>query len=402
MKKYDVIIVGGGASGMMCAIAAKEKNPNHNIAIIEKQDRIGRKLLSTGNGRCNLLNLNVDKSKYDGSFRKYIDLLIDKNCPVDMLDYFSSHGLSAKEETEGRVYPVSNHASSVLDVLRFNIENLGIETICGEAVSDIRKNGKFFEIKTNNNVFSAQKVVVSTGTQASSKLGGDNSGLNILKNIGIKTAPSYPALCPVKVKSNLLPSLKGLRVKGEVSLYDGKSLVDKESGEIQFTENALSGICVFNLSNKLNKVRKPVLKINLLPFTDDVYALIKRNSVIFSRQTAENMFTGILQKKLALAVLKQAQIKPSASINSLTQSDYIRLCEILTAWNFEVSGNGGYEKAQVAGGGVLGEEIIPETMESRKIKNLYICGEALDIIGKCGGYNLYFAFASGKTVGESL
>lgn len=400
MKYSDILIIGGGASGIMCAIRAKEKNPRLSVTLLEKQNRIGRKILSTGNGRCNLLNAYADKTAFQGSFVSEMDCLLSKNSPDRMAEYFKKIGLLIKQEGDGRLYPVSNHASSVLDVLRFRLDSLGVEVVTEEAVKSINKNGKAFQVNTENNSFNAKKLVVATGSLASPKLGGDNSGISALKNLGLKVVPSYPALCPVNVKSNILKSLKGLRVQGEASLFDGNKLIDTEKGEIQFTENALSGICVFNLSNSLNNVKNPIIRLNLLP-NDNPYKLVEKNAKLFSNREAEDLFTGIFQKKLALALLKEAELSPSKHIGKLSRDETKRLSALIGNWAFKLIGAEGYNKAQVAGGGVHANEINPETLETR-IKNLYVCGEAIDIIGKCGGYNLYFAFASGKTVGESI
>lgn len=402
MKHSDILIIGGGASGMMCAITAKENNPDKTVTILEKQNRIGRKILSTGNGRCNLLNINLSSENYNGSFSQYMDRFISINPAENILSYFKKLGLYTKVESEGRVYPVSNHASSVLDILRFKIESLNVNVECEQTVIEIKKDKKGFLIKADKNIYTTEKLVIATGSPASPKLGGDNSGINILKSLGHKTAPSYPALCPIKVKSSLLPSLKGLRVNGKVTLFDGESLVDEENGEIQFTENALSGICVFNLSNSLYGLKKPNIKLNLLPYEKKINKIINNQIKIFNSRNAEDIFSGIFQKKLSLAVLKEAGIKPSQSVKSLNNNQINTLSDIISGWRFEIIGAEEYNKAQVAGGGVAASELNPNTMESKIIKNLYICGEAVDIIGKCGGYNLYFAFASGKVIGENI
>ena len=403
--KKDIIIIGGGASGLFAAIKAKENNPDKSVVILEAQNRVGRKLLSTGNGRCNLTNTGCSKNCYHGSFRKYIDTVYEK-CSVErVIKEFSKLGLMTKAEDEGRVYPMSNHASTVLDVLRFRIEALGIETFCDTKVRDINKHGNIFYISTNKGSYNCRKLIICTGSCASPKLGADSGVIKILKKLGHNITPLSPALCPVKVKSELLPSLKGIRVEGKVGLYDNEALVKEEYGEIQFTENSLSGICIFNLSSMLKKAKKPVIKIDLLPYLDRKYIInfLKKNKKLFNDLLIENLFTGVFVKKLGMTVLKQASVTPfSRKIDSITDSEIEKIANVIKGWSFETVKSNDFSHAQVASGGVIGTEINPYSMESAIIKNLFICGEAIDIDGDCGGYNLQFAFASGIIAGENV
>ena len=401
----DIIIIGGGASGMMAAVKAKENNPDKSVLLVEKQNRIGRKLLSTGNGRCNLTNLNAEKSRYHGSFRKYMDTVLNRCSANDVIGEFERMGLRVKAEGDGRVYPLSNHAASVLDVLRFRLNKLGVETLCDTAVKDIKKNKKGFSVITDKESLECKKLIIATGSCASPKLGSDKSGLSILEKLGIKTVPFSPVLCPVKVKSDYIASLKGVRVSGSASLYDGYKLVKSEFGEIQFTEDSLSGICVFNLSSTLNKTKKPEIRLDLMPdysFNDTLNILIS-NKEIFNDRAVEDLLTGIFNKKLGLVLLKASGIKPlSREISSLTQSELKRLTSVIKAFSFKPTMQNDFGNAQAASGGVIGTELDPQTMESLRIRGLYIIGECVDIDGDCGGFNLQFAFASGIIAGESV
>ncbi len=395
--KFDAVILGGGASGLMCAIAAKRKNQDLKIAVLEKNDRVGKKLLATGNGRCNLTNENVKSEKYTGSFKKQSEAIFKRYGCAELLEYFESLGLLTFKDSEGRYYPLSRQASSVLDVLRFNCENSGVDFFCKETVQSIKKQNGFL-IKTDKNIFSAKKLILATGSKAAPKLGGSGSAADILKNRGHKIIPFSPALCPVAVKSEILKSLKGLRAQAAVSL-SGRT----ELGEVQFNEDCLSGICVFDLS--LYTRPNDIITVDLLYkiSKNKLYNILSKNKKLFSRQSADCLFTGILQKRIAQAVLKSAAVKDfSRPCSALGDEDIRRAAHSAKNLKFTVTENAGFDRAQACKGGVQGNEIDPLTMQSKIDKNLYVCGEAIDLCGECGGYNLHFAFASGIIAGESL
>ena len=399
-QHYDAIIIGGGASGLMCAIAAKRKNPRMSVAIIEKNDRVGKKLLSTGNGRCNLTNANVAPDKYVGNgAKKLVSAVLQKYNVQSLLDYFRALGLLTSKDSEGRYYPLSRQASTVLDVLRFNCEALGIEMICGEAVTKVAAE-KGFSVTTKQNVYTAKKLVIAAGSPAAPKLGGSRSEALFL---GHKAAPFSAALCPVTVRSDILKSLKGLRVQAEVKLESDKGVVKTERGEVQVNEDNLSGICVFDLS----LFAKPDMRISLDLLPDisekELYNILIKNKELFANHTIDNLLTGILQKRMAQAVLKSAGAKDfSRSCSTLGDGELGSIAKTAKSLCFTVTGNAGFDRAQACRGGVLCGQIDPVTMQSLLVKNLYFCGEALDVCGECGGYNLHFAFAGGIIAGESL
>ena len=403
--KFDAVIIGGGAAGLLCAIAAKRKKPALNIAIIEKNDRVGKKLLSTGNGRCNLTNQNVCAQKYCGSFQKQSNAVFAKWSANKLLGYFGDLGLLTVADGEGRVYPHCRQAAAVLDVLRYGCETRGVQLFCGETVKSIkRQNG--FTVTTAENVFTADKLVMATGSKAAPKLGGNNSAADYLKNLGHTFLSFSPALCPVKVQSDfsgILRSLKGLRATAEVSLWRGDKLQKSERGEVQFNEDNLSGICVFNLS--LFTQPKDMISVDLLPDISEreLFYFLQKNKKLFSDLSADNLLTGILQKRVAQAVMKAAGAGDfSKNCAALTEKQLMDIAHAAKALRFTVTGNDGFDRAQACKGGVSGSEIDENTMQSKRVKNLYICGEAVDLCGECGGYNLHFAFASGIIAGESL
>ena len=400
--KYDAVIIGGGASGLMCAIAAKRKNQNLKVAVIEKNDRVGKKLLSTGNGRCNLTNMNVRADKYIGSFQKQSASIFEKYDAEALLGYFNELGLVTCADSEGRVYPLCRQATSVLDVLRFQCENLGVDIFCAQTVKSI-KHSNTFTVTTAEHSFTSDKLVIAAGSKAAPKLGGNGSCADYLKNLGHSFVPFSPALCPVIVNSDVLKSLKGLRANAEVRLIrDGKN-IKAERGEIQFNEDNLSGICVFDLS--LYSKSGDEISLDLTPdiSTEELCIFLSKNKIRFANQTADNILTGVLQKRLSQAVMKQAGVKGFNSLCSDLSDNTIRnIANAAKHMSFTVTDNGGFDRAQACKGGVMGSEIDEATMQSRICNNLYVCGEAIDLCGECGGYNLHFAFASGIIAGESL
>ncbi len=400
-RVFDVVILGGGAAGLVCAIEAKRRRYETTVAIIEKNERVGKKLLATGNGRCNLTNMLINgnaRNCYVGTFSKQAEKLLQEINADALRRYFYDLGLLTRADSEGRCYPLSNQASSVLDVLRFACERYGVEMLCGELPHSVRKNGELFQIKTKQNEYTARKLVIACGSKAAPKLGGSAGGLDIARNFGHKIIPFSPALCPVPVKSEVLRSLKGIRAKATVRLGE-----HTEAGEIQFTENALSGICVFNLSF-FARPNEMIFVDLLSDFPEEtVCNLIAENKKRFAALTADNLLTGILQKRLAQAVMKQAGVSNfSVNCGALLAEQIKAIARTVKRLPFTVSNVNGFEQAQCATGGVLGNEINENTMESKKVKNLYFCGEVIDICGICGGFNLHFAFASGCRAGGSI
>ncbi len=404
MKNYDVIIIGGGASGLMCAISAKLNNKKLSVAVIEKNDRVGKKLLSTGNGRCNLTNKYVSAQKYRGSFREKSKYIFEKYDTNKLIEFFNSLGLLTYADNKGRYYPLCRQASAVLDVIRFACDRLLVDIFCSENIRSVKKYANGFEVTTASEKYFGKKLVIACGSKASPKLGGNASGADYLRNFGHKFAPFSPALCPIKVKSKILKSLKGLRAIGNVTLYDKNyNSVKEEYGEIQFTENALSGICIFNMSLYANK--GDFIEIDLMNnySEKELFLILIKNKNLFGNLEIDNLLTGIFQKRLAQAVLKMSGITGfGIPCKKLDNKAIAKIANTIKHMRFEIEENAGFEQAQACLGGVVGNEIDEKTMQSKLVKNLYICGESVDLCGECGGFNLHFAFSSGLIAGENL
>lgn len=382
--RADVAVIGGGASGIFAAIFAARGGAK--TVILEKNPRIGKKILSTGNGRCNFTNANVGVKNYNSDF---VQCALEKFSPKDTVDFFEELGLLSKEEAEGRIYPLSGQATAVLDVLRFELERLGVRILSEFDADDIGKVGGGFAVKARNgDVCHARSIIVATGGMAAPNTGSDGSGYKLLKKNGHTVSKLVPAL--VQIKTNR--GIQGVRAYGRATLEDGKSAV----GEIQFTSNGLSGIPVFGLA-KYAKTGQSVYLDMLPDYTlDEVVGMLKRRPA----QAMETYLIGVLNKALAQVLLKECDISPlSRKSDTLSDGEIRIIAEKIKGWKFEISGIMPWDNAQVTSGGIDLTQVNPETMESKIVKNLYITGELLDIDGDCGGFNLQWAWSSGAVAG---
>ena len=393
----DITIIGGGASGLVAGIAAARYGCN-NITILEKMQRVGKKILSTGNGRCNLTNSNISSEDYDGNteFLSYISTDIENS-----EEFFSSLGLICRADDTGRVYPYSNAATSVLDSLRFAADFSGINTICEYSVTDIRKTKNGFIITNGETEIKAKRVIISTGGKAAQSLGSTGDGYELCKKFGHSVTPLYPALAPLRTDVELVKSLKGLRVAADVSLIYNGNVIDRQSGEVQFTDGALSGICIFNLSAKAAEyINKGEISLDTAPTLskEELYGLIKSTAEIRTSLPCEELLTGIYHKRVGQAMLKKAGISFSKTCGEISGKEISKLCNIAKDSRYPIRNVSDWSLAQITCGGIPASE-VSEKLESLKANGLYLCGEILNIQGKCGGYNLDWAWKSGYTAG---
>lgn len=396
MKRYDIAVVGGGASGLTAAISAKRENASLSVCILERLPRVGKKLLVTGNGRCNLTNRNIDCSHFKGTCTKLYNMIK----AFDVEAFFGTLGVICTADSEGRVYPKSNTASSVLDSLRLEVERLDIDMICDFCVKEIKSG---YIICSDNDRISAESVILAGGGLSQSSLGSDGSILRLCKEMGVKVGKLTPALTAVKTEPDLVKALKGLRVQAEAKLFIDNKEIKSETGEIQFNEGILSGICIFNLSNYINDNDKAEIRLDLLPDMDkcSVIRLLSDIKAIRNNAALEDYLSGIFHKRIGNTILKQAaSLQLTAPVSELSDKDLEGISRKIKELVFPVKGLQGFEKSQVTSGGVLISE-IDEHLMSKKYRNVYFCGEMLDIIGICGGYNLTFAFSSGYAAGKN-
>lgn len=398
MEIFDIAVIGGGASGLTAAIHAKRAAPKLRVAILERLPRVGKKLLACGNGRCNYTNINVSKEKYHGSCAE----LVGSIGGFDVRDFFVSLGVYGFSDSEGRVYPLSENAGSVLDGLRLEADKLGVETICECPVDRINV-GKVFRIFSGERDFSAKRVILAGGGMSQSALGSDGSALRLAKKLGLQCAPLRPALTPLKTTPELVRPLKGLRANALVTLFCGEKAVGSEAGEVQFGDGTLSGICVMNLSHFYRDNENFSLSLDLLPEKkeSEILSILREMKKIRAKAPLEDFLSGLFHKRVGIYLLKKctshALTEPSEVLSEKELENAARLIKSL---RFPVIGAAGFEKSQVTAGGILLSELTAQ-LECRKISGLFCCGELLDIAGDCGGYNLTFAFASGAAAGKN-
>ena len=398
MTSYDIAVIGGGAAGLAAAISAARHNPKLKIAVLERLSRIGKKILATGNGRCNYTNTNINETCYHGSCVPLYNSIKHINCQ----SFFETLGVYGYSDEEFRVYPLNNSAAAVLDGLRLELVRLNIDVICDFNVSDIVKKDKYYIVSENNKI-SASSVIIAGGGMSQSNLGSDGSMLRILKNMKIEAAPLYPALTSFKVPPESVRSLKGIRTNGIVTLYENNKKIGTQRGEIQFGDGTISGICVFNLSCLAGGKEQLSIAIDMLPDTNynDAKELIRNIRNVRQHTSLEDFLSGIINKRIGMSIIKSTTdhlLTEKTSV--LTEKELENITSQIKNYRFNITGLSGFEKSQVTSGGIRLSEVC-SNLESKKFRRMYFCGEILDIIGDCGGYNLYFAFSSGITAGKN-
>ena len=396
---WDFAVIGGGASGMAASVAAAKLGDR--VLLLEKSPALGRKVAASGNGRCNLMN--TGKPIYYGDSFFANDIL---HCfPYDSLvRFWESLGLFLTEDSEGRVYPGTFHASSVNDALKTALRQNEVTIRLQTSVLSVVKSGQLFWIRTDKGDFTAPRILIAAGGPASPKLGGTDAGFRILSSFGHHIVPPLPALCPVQTDRKSISGLSGIRSRCAVTLYDiHHRNICSHRGEVLFTDYGISGICVMQCARYITHAGF-TLELDLLdPFrmdNSDVILVLKDRRKRFGLLPPEYLLNGILLPKLSFAVIKQAGISIKDRMTmDLSDDDLNKILQVLRAYCLKVTGTLGLEDAQVSAGGASCKEFLPETLESRIVPGLHASGEVLNVDGDCGGYNLMFAFSSGILAG---
>ena len=397
----EVAVIGGGASGMIAALTAAEV-PGRHVLLLERQQRIGRKLLATGNGRCNLSNRDAAPADYYGTDPSFAEYALSNFRSVDTQRFFAHLGLLTTTEPDGRIYPLSDSSNSVLDVLRFGLDRAGVELRCSFPIEEIQPDRRGYMLRSGTERVHADAVILACGGAAGAKLGGVTDGYRLGKALGHRRSSLYPSLTRILTDPEYPRSLKGIRVQASLNLTRHGVSLAHSNGEVQFTETGISGPAGFDLSRAVSfGGDKQVLHLKLLPFDEDaVFNLVQARQKQFPDLEASELFTGMLHNRLGRVVVKAAGISASAPLASLSEEELRRAAGQCTDFCLPVRGVDGFDAAQVTAGGLLTQDFDPKTMQSRIHPGLFACGELLDIDGPCGGYNLQCAWASGRIAGR--
>ncbi|MBU0996480.1 MAG: NAD(P)/FAD-dependent oxidoreductase [Firmicutes bacterium] len=399
MKQQVIYVIGGGASGMMAAIGARRNGAE--VTILERNSRIGKKILATGNGRCNYSNLGATKKDYNHP--EFVDVVFDGFGPAQTLRFFESLGIVPRVEDLGKVYPMSEQASSILDVLLYELEYLGVSIVTEALVQRvIKKNNQFTIFLADGRVFDADKVILSTGGKAMPKSGSDGRGYAIAESLGHHTTHVFPALVKLTLESPYLKHLDGVKYPGTVDLIHQGEILQSEFGDILFTKYGISGPTILQLSRKANAFLTENKKVSVVIHLVETLQRedIKMRFEMANEKPVDFSLIGLINKRFISALLKEAGIeKHNTLVKDLKQNELNQLIRLLFDWEFQVTGFLGFDEAQVTAGGIEVSEIDPTTMESRIQSGLFFTGELIDIDGLCGGYNLQWAWSSGYLAG---
>lgn len=399
------LIIGGGASGLAAAAAFSA----HGIPalLLERLDRVGKKILSTGNGRCNLANREMHPDCY-GKAEDFVRQMYGVTPPGEALSFLAGLGLLFSEE-EGRLYPRTKAAASVLDVLRAPLSRGVVRAETGVRVTKLSfVQNAWHAVSEDGRAFSAPYVLFCPGGSAAPKLGTDGSAAALVRSLGHTFTPAVPALVQLRCRQAALPSLKGLRTNAGIRLQIDHSFAAEEAGELLFTDYGISGIPVLQLSGRaaraLCEKRAVSVTLDLLPevpWKETEAFLLKRLGEL-SPDDLSQLFTGVFPRMLTRALLRECTLTPEDPPEALTKDALSRLVQAIHAFPLPVTGTMGFEHAQVTSGGIRLSEVSPETMESRLCPGLFFAGEILDVDGPCGGYNLHFAFTSALTAARAI
>ena len=400
-----ILILGGGAAGLAAALAAAQTDPTARVTVLERSPRPGKKLLATGNGRCNLTKLQLAPAHYHGEAPDFAAYALSRFDVDPTLAFFRGLGLLTVAEPGGRVYPLSDQAGSVVDVLRFALDEAGVAARPAFEVTDLRKTKRGFAVSSAEETLTAEKVILCAGGLAGGKLGGSMSGYQLLESLGHRRTALYPALVQVKTDPTFVRSLKGVRADAAVSLRRGKSVLAESRGEVQFTDFGVSGPAVFEVSRAAAAGKGGLtVHLDLLRSLNsgETAALLRCRRADMPHLTTENLLTGVLHNRLGRTLVRYAGYDLTTPLPELAEADLQAIAAAVHDFALPVQGTLGFDGAQVTAGGIRTAEFDPQTLQSRLVPGLYAAGEVLDIDGDCGGYNLQWAWSSGNLAGQLL
>ena len=402
---FNVVIIGAGASGMVTAIVAARRGKK--VLIIEKNNKVGKKLLATGNGKCNILNQRPTLEHFYSQHPSFIASVFQDYSYYEVKQFFKSIGLELVEAKEGKVFPMSLQASSVVELLEAECEQLGVKIICDTLVEKITQNKSEYTVHHTKGRVETPTLVLSTGHVSAPQLGGVLDGVNFAKKLGHKVVKDFPTLVQLTSSRKDLKQIAGVKVESRVTLKSKSSTTVHKYGDVLFTAYGISGLAILDISRAVMKelihTPKVTLNIDLMPKISEVQllSLMKKNLRKNSQKSLQVWLQGFINKKLIAVILKP--LKLDNLVESKIKVEHLeKIVRAIKEFEFVVNGSRGYKGAEVATGGVDVKGINPKTMESLKHKNLYFTGEVLDVDGDRGGFNLYFAWVCGLRAGKSV
>lgn len=400
----NIIVVGGGASGMAAAITAARCGAD--VTILEQNDILGKKILSTGNGRCNLTNLSLKPEDYRSDHMQLIQDVLSVFNTQSALDFFKSIGIRTKCRGD-YVYPLCDQAASVRDAFVMELHRQNVHVVTGCHVDQIirKKNGFHITCQEEKACYKASSVILAAGSKASEIAGSDGSGYDLAKSLGHSLSPVVPALVQLRAKEKIFKKLAGIRMNATVTLYVDQKPVASDTGELQLTDYGISGIPVFQISRyaaKALRTKKNVtVKLDLIPGIEKEELLreILDRRERWNQCTSQEILNTLFPSKLIPVLLEEANIPKQLWAKKLPEEEWEEFVRLCKEFEIHITETNPFGKAQVCAGGVHTDEINSKTMESKFVNNLYITGELLDVDGICGGYNLHFAWATGILAG---
>jgi len=401
----NVLVIGGGASGMMAAISALENGAK--VTISERNNRLGKKVLVTGNGRCNITNTRISPENYYGKNPLFTNTIFSQFDNKKTIEFFENLGVVTKVEERGRVFPMSDQASSVVDILTHHLKDLGCQILYETNIGKIDKIENGFRVFLDDKESVFDKIILACGGKSVPTLGSDGSGYGLAESLGHTITDVWPALVQIRLKGNFFEDISGVKIDGSAKIIvDGKE-VRSEEGEILFTHYGASGPAVLKLSRDIKEYILKGKKVSIaISVVKDFNSLtldnfLQKRFETLSKKALKTSFLGFTQKRLIPYLLKEAGVENiDKKCAEVSKQERKNIADVLLGWEFEVLDTNGFKNSQVTAGGIDTSEVDPKTLESKKVKGLYFCGEVLDIDADSGGFNLQFAWSSGYVAGK--
>lgn len=409
MKK--IAIVGAGASGMMAAILLKQRG--FDITVFERNEKVMKKIYATGNGRCNFTNRNVGPKNYHGENPKFAISTIKKYGYDEIIDFFNLIGIKEIILEDGKTYPMSLQASSIVKQMELTAENEKVNILTNTYVKDIEKINEKYKvtiINSENNLESREfdYIIISTGGRAMEKSGSDGNGYRLMQKLGHSITKTHPGIVQLKLKDGGFKDMSGVKFPGACYLIDKNKKIMEEKSDILFTDYGISGPGILQISGecmrRLNKGKEVEISIDILPEIEEnqLGDFLTYNFMINQYKTLKEGLIGIIHDKLIENLCKYVKINSNINLSEISKEEIHRLTMAIKDWRFKVIGCKSEKDGQVTCGGVSTKEINPKTMESKLYKGVYIIGELVDIDGDCGGYNLHWAWSSAMACADSI